>query len=44
MSISAPLLATGAADIGAEELEIFSDVLKKMQENMELTEKGAGYG
>lgn len=32
------------AGIGAEELEIFSDVLKKMQENMELTEKGAGYG
>ena len=32
------------AGIGAGELEIFSDVLKKMQENMELTEKGAGYG
>ena len=32
------------AGIGAEELEIFSDVLKKMQENMELTERGAGYG
>lgn len=32
------------AGIGAVELEIFSDVLKKMQENMELTEKGAGDG
>ena len=30
-------LTTG---IGAEELEIFCDVLGKMQENMELTEKG----
>ncbi len=30
-------LTTG---IGAEELKIFHDVLEKMQENMELTEKG----
>ncbi len=30
------------AGIGAEELEIFSDVLKKMQENMELTEREPG--
>ena len=28
------------AGIGEEELRIFSDVLKKMQENMELTERG----
>ncbi len=32
------------AGIGEEELRVFSDVLKKMQENMELTEKGDGYG
>ena len=30
------------AGIGAEELEIFSNVLKKMQENMELTEREPG--
>ena len=28
------------AGIEEEELRVFSDVLKKMQENMELTEKG----
>ena len=28
------------AGIGEEELRVFSDVLNKMQENMELTEKG----
>ena len=28
------------AGIGEEELRVFSDVLKKMQENMELTERG----
>ena len=32
------------AGIGEEELRVFSDVLKKMQENMELTEKGDRYG
>ncbi len=32
------------AGIKEEELRVFSDVLKKMQENMELTEKGDGYG
>jgi DNA-binding MarR family transcriptional regulator len=32
------------AGIGEEELRIFSDVLKKMQENMELTERGNRYG
>ena len=32
------------AGIEEEELRVFSDVLKKMQENMELTEKGDGYG
>ena len=32
------------AGIKEEELSIFSDVLKKMQENMELTERGNRYG
>ena len=32
------------AGIEEEELRVFSDVLKKMQENMELTEKGDRYG
>lgn len=32
------------AGIEAEELKIFHDVLNKMQENMELTEKGNRYG
>ena len=32
------------AGIEEEELRVFSDVLKKMQENMELTEKGGRYG
>ncbi len=32
------------AGIKEEELKIFSDVLKKMQENMELTERGNRYG
>lgn len=32
------------AGITLEELKVFSDVLKKMQENMELTEKGNRYG
>ena len=32
------------AGIEAEELKIFHDVLDKMQENMELTEKGNRYG
>ena len=32
------------AGIKEEELRIFSDVLKKMQENMELTERGNRYG
>ena len=32
------------AGIGEEELRVFSDVLERMQENMELTEKGDRYG
>ena len=32
------------AGIGEEELKVFSDVLARMQENMELTEKGDRYG
>ena len=32
------------AGIGEEELRVFYDVLKKMQENMDLTEKGDRYG
>ena len=32
------------AGIGEEELKVFSDVLERMQENMELTEKGDRYG
>lgn len=32
------------AGIGEEELKVFFDVLEKMQENMELTEKGDRYG
>ena len=32
------------AGIDEEELRIFSNVLKKMQENMELTERGNRYG
>lgn len=32
------------AGIGAGELEVFNEVLGKMQENMELTEKGNRYG
>lgn len=32
------------AGIGEEELKFFSDVLERMQENMELTEKGDRYG
>ncbi len=32
------------AGIEEEELRVFSDVLKKMRENMELTEKGDRYG
>ena len=32
------------AGIEEEELRVFSDVLKKMQENMDLTEKGDRYG
>ncbi len=32
------------AGIEEEERKVFSDVLKKMQENMELTEKGDRYG
>nr|WP_300834803.1 MarR family winged helix-turn-helix transcriptional regulator [uncultured Acetatifactor sp.] len=30
--------------VGEEELKVFFDVLEKMQENMELTEKGDRYG
>ena len=32
------------AGVGEEELKVFFDVLEKMQENMELTEKGDRYG
>lgn len=32
------------AGIEEEELRVFFDVLKKMRENMELTEKGDRYG
>ena len=32
------------AGIEEKERKVFSDVLKKMQENMELTEKGDRYG
>ena len=32
------------AGIGEEELKVFFDVLARMQENMELTEKGDRYG
>ena len=32
------------AGIEEEERKVFSDVLKRMQENMELTEKGDRYG
>ena len=32
------------AGVGEEELKVFFDVLEKMQENMELTEKGDCYG
>ena len=32
------------AGIEEKELKVFFDVLKKMQENMELTEKGDRYG
>ena len=32
------------AGIGEEELKVFFDVLERMQENMELTEKGDRYG
>ena len=32
------------AGIGEEELRVFFDVLERMQENMELTEKGDRYG
>ena len=32
------------AGVGEEEMKVFFDVLEKMQENMELTEKGDRYG